>query len=60
MKFIAALFLAVTAVMAASNDALQCAQVAERCNPNGSPPVECCLADCYIPEGETQGWCRKN
>jgi hypothetical protein len=54
MKFIAALFLAIAAVMAESN--AKCAQVAERCNPAASPPVECCLADCYIPEGETLGY----
>lgn len=56
MKFLAAFALAITAVMAAANDAAQCAQVGQKCNLKASPPVECCLADCYVPEGQTDGF----
>ena len=61
MKFLAAFALAITAVMAAATDA-QCAQVGGKCNLKASPPVECCLADCYVPEGQTDQFqqCRKD
>lgn len=56
MKFFSTFFFvtAVMSVVPVSN--AKCAQVAERCNPKSSPPVECCLADCFVPDGEAEGY----
>jgi hypothetical protein len=56
MKFLAASALAITAVMSAAKDAPQCARAGEKCNLKASPPVGCCLADCYVPEVQTDGF----